>query len=165
MLTCTKSFTASPPRIIRGQFLCKNRWSKRARAQLAADILAGRAMVIDLTAKQLAGLCRVSLPYIAEAREPDRAAARLLRDWEDADADQRVAFARRAGIELIFDTRPAIARGPTLCHCERLVILVNFLPLAQPAHSRPKLDALPISKCCAFAQSPHQTALPFPLES
>jgi hypothetical protein len=99
----SKSFATSPPRTIRGQFLAKNRWSKRDRAQLAADILAGRAMVIDLTAKQLAGLCRVSLPYIAKAREPDRAAARLLHDWEAADSEQRIAFARRAGVESLFD--------------------------------------------------------------
>jgi len=99
----SKSFPASPPRIIKGQFLCKNRWSKRDRAQLAADLLAGRAMVADLTVGQVALLCRVSRPYVNEAREPDRAAARLLRDWKAADANQRIAFARRAGVEMLFD--------------------------------------------------------------
>jgi hypothetical protein len=99
-----KSFAASPPRTIRGQFLAKNRWSKRARAQLAADILAGRTVITDLTIGQVSLICRVSRPYIAAARKPDRAAARLLRDWEAADCNQRVAFARRAGVEMIFDT-------------------------------------------------------------
>ena len=96
--------TATTVRHITGQYLSKNRLCKRDRAKLAADILARRVVVIDLTAKQLAGLCRVSVPYVAEAREPDRAAARLLRDWEAADSNQRVAFAKRAGVELIFDT-------------------------------------------------------------
>jgi hypothetical protein len=99
-----KCFTASPPRAIRGQFLARNRLSKRARAQLAADVLAGRAVISDLTVGQVSLLCRVSRPYVTQAREPDRAAARLLHHWKAADADQRVAVARRAGVEMIFDT-------------------------------------------------------------
>jgi hypothetical protein len=91
-----KSFPASPDRVVTGQFLAKNRLSKRARAQLAADILAGRAMVVDLTIKQVSVLCRASLHHIAEAREPDRAAVRLLCDWEAADSNQRGLQGARA---------------------------------------------------------------------
>ena len=105
-----KSFTTSPPRIVTGQFLSKNRLAKRNRAQLAADILAGRAVITDLTIKQVSVVCRASLHHIAEAREPDRAAARLLRDWEAADSNQRIAFARRAGVEMIFDTLVAASK-------------------------------------------------------
>jgi hypothetical protein len=105
-----KPFTTSPPCLVTGQYLARNRLSKRDRAQLAAEILAGRARVGDLTTKQVAALCRVSLPYIAEAREGDRTAARLLHDWESADANQRVVFARRAGVERIFDTLVAASK-------------------------------------------------------
>jgi hypothetical protein len=83
--------------------LAKNRLPKKARAQLAADILARKVVVVDLTAKQTARLCRVCLPYIAEARGRTPAATRLLRDWNAAGHEARVAFARAVGAERVFD--------------------------------------------------------------
>jgi hypothetical protein len=88
---------------VSGQFLAKNRLNKRARARLAAEIIAGRTVVSDLTVKQVAALCGVSIPYIMEARQPDRAVARLLREWSTAGDGQRVAFACAAGVERMFD--------------------------------------------------------------
>jgi hypothetical protein len=104
----TTTSAATAVRYVTGQFLAKNRLCKRDRAKLAADILARKAVVIDLTAKQVAGLCRVSSPYIAEARGRSPAATRLLRDWNAADPDQRIQFIRRADPERVFD---AIARA------------------------------------------------------
>jgi hypothetical protein len=99
----TTTSAATTVRYVTGQFLAKNRLCKRDRAKLAADILARKVVVIDLTAKQLAGLCRVSSTYIAEARGRSNATTRLLRDWNLADPEQRVAFARAAGAERVFD--------------------------------------------------------------
>jgi hypothetical protein len=101
-----KSFPASPARVLSGQYLSKNRLGKRARARLAADVLAGKAVITDLTIKQLSAVCRVSTPYIRAARNkacrPDYA-TRLARAWQVADSDQRIQFIRRAGPERIFD--------------------------------------------------------------
>jgi hypothetical protein len=98
--------TATAVRRVTGQFLAKNRLSKRGRAQLAADIIAGKVMVSDFTIKQLAALCRVSRPYVTaarnRARRPDYA-TRLAHAWQVADFDQRIQFIRRAGPERIFD--------------------------------------------------------------
>jgi hypothetical protein len=62
-----------------------------------------KVVVVDLTAKQLARLCRVCALYIAEARGRTPAATRLLRDWNAAGHEARVAFARAAGAECVFD--------------------------------------------------------------
>ena len=99
--TATPDTTAV--RRVSGQFLAKNHLSKRARARLAADVLAGKAVITDFTVKQAAALCRVSTPYIAEARGRTPAATRMLRDWNAADHEARVAFARAVGAERVFD--------------------------------------------------------------
>jgi hypothetical protein len=102
--------TATTIRRVTGQFLAKNRLSKRARAQLAADILAGKAVITDYTIKQLAVLCRVSVPYVTEARNRARRpdyATRLTRAWRVADSDQRIQFIRRADPERVFDALTA----------------------------------------------------------
>ena len=97
------TLTATTVRRVSGQFLAKNRRCKRARAKLAARILAGEVEVVDQTASQLARLCRVCAHYIAEARGHTPATTRLLRDWNAADHDARVAFARAVGAERVFD--------------------------------------------------------------
>ena len=88
---------------VSGQYLARNRLDKRARARLAAEIIAGRTVIADLTTKQVATLCGVSVPYITEARKPDRAVARLLHGWNRAAGAERVAFVRAAGVENVFD--------------------------------------------------------------
>ena len=97
-----QSFPASP-RVVSGQFLAKNHLSKRDRAKLAAEIIARKVMVVDLTASQLATLCRVCPAYVAEARGRTPATTRLLREWNAAGHDARVAFARAVGAERVFD--------------------------------------------------------------
>lgn len=98
-----QSFPASPARVIRGSYLAKNRRCKRERAKLAAEILAGKVEVVDLTASQVATLCRVCPAYVAEARGRSPATTRLLHEWHAADHDARVAFARAVGAESVFD--------------------------------------------------------------
>jgi hypothetical protein len=98
-----QSFPASPARVVSGQYLAKNRLRPRDRAKLAADILARKAVVVDLTASQLAALCRVCPAYVAEARGRTPATTRLLREWNAADHKVRVAFARAVGAERVFD--------------------------------------------------------------
>ena len=61
------AFPASPARVVTGQFLAKNRLRKRDRAKLPADVIARKVVVVDLTASQLATLCRV-WPRLAAAR-------------------------------------------------------------------------------------------------
>ena len=57
----TESFSASAARVVSGVYLAKNRLGARERAKIAGDILAKKAVVVDLTATQLAKVCRVSL--------------------------------------------------------------------------------------------------------
>lgn len=105
-----KAFAASPTRVVTGQFLAKNRLCKRDRARLAADILAGKARVIEPTVKQISLMCGVSVPYINEARGlPPPKSRKLLRDWAAATDAERVEFARRAGAEAIFDVIVQVA--------------------------------------------------------
>ena len=99
----SQPFQASAARVVSGQYLAKNQLCARERARLAAEILARKVVVVDLTAKQLATLCRVSLPYIAEARGRSPAATRLLRDWNSASHAARVVFTRAVGAERVFD--------------------------------------------------------------
>ena len=87
-------------RHISGQFLAKNRLPKRDRAKLAAET---KVDVVELTAKQFARLCRVCPAYIAEARGRTPATTRLLREWNAANHEARVAFARAVGAERVFD--------------------------------------------------------------
>jgi hypothetical protein len=101
---------STPLSTVSGQYLAKNRLSKRGRAQLATDILAGKVMATDFTIKQLVVLCRVSRPYIVEARNRTRRpdyATRLARAWRIADSDERIQFIRRADPERVFDALTA----------------------------------------------------------
>ena len=100
----TTTPTATAARHVSGQYLSKNRLCKRDRAKLAAALLDGRAMITGLTVKQAAAHCRVCGAYVAaEARGRSPAASRLMRDWNAADHEARVAFARAVGAERVFD--------------------------------------------------------------
>src|SRR5262245_21151964 len=98
-----QSFSASPTRVVSGQYLAKNKLPARERAKLAADLCAGKATITGLTMKQAARLCRVCTPYVVDARGRTPAASRLLRDWNAANHAARVAFARAVGAERVFD--------------------------------------------------------------
>ena len=95
--------TATTARQVSGQYLAKNHLGARERAKLAAALLDGRATVTGLTVKQAARLCRVCTLYVCEARGRSPAASRLMRDWNAADHEARVAFARAVGAERVFD--------------------------------------------------------------
>ena len=86
---------------ISGQFLAKNRLSKRAKARLAVDILDHRVEVRDLTVRQVAHLCRVSVTSINNTRRTP--AQSLAKAWAAAPPDQRAEFIRRADPDRVFD--------------------------------------------------------------
>jgi hypothetical protein len=99
---------SSTTTVVTEQFLARNRLGKRQRAKLAADIGAGKVIIDGFTAKQLAAICRVSVPYIAQAcnggsKLPPDPVAKLLRDWNAANPEQRAAFARALGVDLVWD--------------------------------------------------------------
>ena len=86
------------PQVVSGQFLAKNRLGKRDRALLAARIISGTVEMKNLTRKQVAALCGVSVTYVDlvrnGARKPDRA-QQLVRIWDLAEPDQRAAMCAR----------------------------------------------------------------------
>jgi len=71
---------SSAARRVTGQYLAKNRLGKRARAKLTDDIGTGKVIVEDLTAGQIAALCRVSLSYITQIRNGYEPKASLVDD-------------------------------------------------------------------------------------
>jgi hypothetical protein len=97
---------ASHPRSVTGQYLAKNHLNARARAQLAADILGGRAEVADLTVAQITRLCRSNRIYVAEARDPGRAyrrrQQRLARVFNSIEPDARAELCRTIGVERVW---------------------------------------------------------------
>lgn len=66
MFTANGNASATRQRVLSGRGLSHRRLDARQRAALAADVLAGSA-TIKLTARQLANLLSVSVPYIALA--------------------------------------------------------------------------------------------------
>jgi hypothetical protein len=103
------SFLTTYPRKVSGRYLAHNGLTPRAKAQLARDILEGRAEVFAFTAKQAAILCRVSVPLIADTRKSP--SDRLVEAWNRCSNDQRVEFAQRIGVGVVFDTAIAPALG------------------------------------------------------
>jgi hypothetical protein len=63
-----------PPRLVTGQYLAKNWLSARERAQLAADIIAGRIKIdaSTLTIGQVITLARANVHHVNAVRFPDR---------------------------------------------------------------------------------------------
>jgi len=61
---------------VTGQYLAKNRLSKRDRAELAARIISGAVEIENLTYTQVAALCNVSVASIALVRNGGRKPAR-----------------------------------------------------------------------------------------
>jgi hypothetical protein len=57
-------------RHVTGQYLPKNRLNARDRARLAVGIIDERVKIRNLTVGQVARLCRVSVPYVIDARRP-----------------------------------------------------------------------------------------------
>ena len=94
-------------RKITGQYLARNRLGKRARARLVNDIRGGRLEVTNLTVRQAAYLCRVSVPsytYYAKAiRKPSPAPETLVELFRHSTPEQLLACARAVGPAVVWD--------------------------------------------------------------
>jgi hypothetical protein len=61
-----------PPRQVTGRNIAHGKRSPVERAILAADVIAGRVVITDLTQQQVMSLLRASKPYVAAARRLSR---------------------------------------------------------------------------------------------
>lgn len=112
-LNSTPVDLAVPRRQIRGRYLAHVQLDARGRAQLAADIIAGKA-VIDgksLTIKQIVELCRTNKKYLAEARRPEAVKhirrQKLAQAFNKIDFDSRVELCRTIGAERVWNALSA----------------------------------------------------------
>ena len=90
----------APPRTITGQYLARNQLNARARAQLAADIIAGQAEIdtSSLTIKQIATICRTNAVYLNDRRFPHRVKRRQQKKFASIfDAIGRMLVPKLAG--------------------------------------------------------------------
>jgi hypothetical protein len=78
---------------------------------LAAGIIGGQVTIQNLTVSQTARLCRVCVPYIDDVRRQPSACDLLVRSWNAATGSERVEFARRVGVDRIFDAAIAPVIG------------------------------------------------------
>jgi hypothetical protein len=99
-----KSFTASPPRPITGQYLARNQLPKCGRARLAADIIDGRLFVTNLTDKQVAALCGISVGYAYVVRNGKKPKPTLGDMLANASPSERAKAAARLGPAVVWDT-------------------------------------------------------------
>ncbi len=99
--------TAYPRRQITGRQIAHRRLTPQVRAKLALDIIEGRVEVTRFTVRQAAHLCRVSVPVVNAARKSP--ADRLVAAWNGATNAERVQFAQRIGVGVVFDTAIAPA--------------------------------------------------------
>jgi hypothetical protein len=100
--------TTTVRRVLTGQYLAKNKLDARARARLAADIIAGNASIdtSTLTVGQLINLCRANKLYVGEARFPDRMKRRQQKKFaavfDAIGPDARMEACRTIGIERVW---------------------------------------------------------------
>ncbi len=87
-----------------GQYLAKNRRDARGRARLAADIIGDRVKIRSLTVGQAARLCRVSRPYVTDARRPPAKPESLAEHFARSTPDERLECARIIGPAAIWDS-------------------------------------------------------------
>ena len=108
-LTGIKTAVVLPPRRVTGQYLAKNRLDARARAQLAADILAGKVAIdgATLTVKQVIRLCRANTTYVRAARFPGHVRKAQQRKIElifnAIGPDARAEVCRTIGVERVWN--------------------------------------------------------------
>jgi hypothetical protein len=93
---------ATPPKTVTSLYLAKNDLSARERARLAADIIAGR-VTVKLTVQQAARLCRVSVPYVNDARRPAGGGESLAHHFERSTPEEWRECARLVGPAVIWD--------------------------------------------------------------
>ena len=103
MLDTTVSPVLATPlvRQIRGRDLAFSKLRPSVRAQLAADIVAGRIKVVDLTVGQAARMCRVGRASVTDARRP--ASETLMKAWSAASPEQRRRFILAVGTESVWN--------------------------------------------------------------
>jgi hypothetical protein len=100
-ITASTVLQTPPVRQIRGRDLAFSKSKPRVRAQLAADMVAGRVELVALTLRQAARLCRVGRTSVIEARRP--ASVTLWKTWLEASPEQRREFIRSVGTESIWN--------------------------------------------------------------
>jgi hypothetical protein len=92
-----------PTHHVSGQYLAKNRLNARDRARLAAGIVNERVKIRNLTVGQVARLCRVSVPYVADARKPPAKPESLSEHFARSTPDERLECARTIGPAAVWD--------------------------------------------------------------
>lgn len=90
-------------RCVSGQYVARNRLDARGRARLAANIVDERVTVRNLTVRQAARLCRVSVPLIADARRPPAKPETLAEHFAHSTPAERLECARIIGPAIIWD--------------------------------------------------------------
>jgi hypothetical protein len=98
--------------VFRGKAIVNSRASPAVRVERALLVKRGQADLVDLTVRQIAFCFGVSARALGEAakngsgdrdhRQSDAVEA-FQRKWERLNHEERVAWARRAGTEIIFD--------------------------------------------------------------
>lgn len=100
-------------KVVTGRFLAHNRRDARGRANLAADIIAGRIWIdpSTLTIGQVSKLCGANKIYVLDARDPERRKRlrqlKLQKAWEAVDPDHRAEFCRTVGVENVWQVLAA----------------------------------------------------------
>ena len=95
--------TATAVRRVNGQWLSKNKRPGWVRARLAVDILAGKVELSRLTAKQVAGLCRVSVACVHQARNGRKRKPSLAEHLVSSTAAERLEAAKALGVDHVWD--------------------------------------------------------------
>jgi hypothetical protein len=90
-------------RHVTGQYLAKNRLKARDRARLAVGIIDERVRIQNLTVGQVARLCRVSVPYVTDARRPPAKPESLAELFSRATPAEWRECARTIGPAKIWD--------------------------------------------------------------
>ena len=103
--TPTATVTSAPPtppaRFVSGKGLPHSKLNKRARAQLAADIVAGKVIVRNFTMKQAAAIASVSVPYVFACRNGGNGNGSLADRLVQASTQERLAAIRTVGIDKV----------------------------------------------------------------
>jgi hypothetical protein len=92
-----------PTRHVTGQYLAKNGLTARDRARLAADIIDGQVKIRNLTIRQTAWLCRVSVPCVSDASRPPAAPESLAEHFARATPAEWLEAARAVGPAAVWD--------------------------------------------------------------
>jgi hypothetical protein len=103
-----------PVRRVRGQYLARAHLSRKQRAEIAADLVEGRAEIAPLTVRQAATLAAVPVVEVSKVRrtngnghgngKPKHNGETLAEHIARSSPAERIAAARAIGVSLIWDT-------------------------------------------------------------